>query len=61
MEQFSERDLNRFNPVKQVNEAGEDGYHPGQGSVEENEACGQDDIILSGQDDIILVKFQTHY
>lgn len=38
MKQFSERDLNRFNPVKQVNETGEDGYHPGQGSVEENEA-----------------------
>ncbi|KAL3996895.1 trypsin [Sarotherodon galilaeus] len=40
-----------FKPVKQVNAAGEDGYHPGQGSVEENEAAP----VVHQQDDIILV------
>lgn len=44
MGRFSERDLERF---KQVNAAGEDGYHAGQGSS-------------PSTDDIILVKFQTH-
>lgn len=53
MEQFSERDLNRFNPVKQVNEAGEDGYHPGQGSVEEN----QDDIKMTSY---LVVKMTSY-
>lgn len=53
MEQFSERDLNRFNPVKQVNEAGEDGYHPGQGSVEENE----DDIKMTSY---LVVKMTSY-